>query len=299
MPEGVVDATAPAAAAGPPTSTGPAPDGYRRSAGFVWPEEVPWSVLGPEFAQVWGRKDGKFEPEHIEISGQSGSGKTYFLGTILQERASARGSQTILLATKPWDDTIDLLGWPVVDDWRGIKKNRQSIFWPKTQLKGEAREKYHENKIYELLSGLWVPKANTVIAFDEVGYVEELSARLKKLIRMYWREARSQGITMGAMKQRPIGVNRDQHSESRWKGVFPPADQGDMDRFAELLGTRRDWAPVLDSLDQEKHQFVLRNTVTKAAYITWVDTELAPIPEQVKQPDRTAREYLFGREKVG
>jgi hypothetical protein len=289
MPEGVADPGVP----GPAAAARPA-------RGMVWPERVPWSELGPQFIQAWGRRQGgKHEPEHAEITGQTGSGKTYLLATLLQQRAAARGSSSVLVATKQTDATIQRLGWPVVDDWRGIKKNRQSIFWPHTHLQGDAREKYHEKRIYELLSRLWVPEANTVLALDEVAYAEDLSARVKKMIRMYWREARSQGITLLAMKQRPIGVVRDQHSESRWKFVFPPADRGDVERFAEMLGAPRDWVPVLDDLDQENHEFIIRNSVTKDAYISWIDVDLAPIPDQAHQPDRTAREYLFGRPQVG
>jgi len=274
------------------------PDGYRRSLTFEWPEEVPWSELGPEFARVWGNRNGKFMPEFIEITGQNGSGKTYFLATILQERARARDSSEIIVATKPDDDSLPLLGWPVTAEWKDVQKYRQCIFWPRTDKKGQAREAYHEEKIYDLLARLWTPEANTVLAFDEIGYVEELSARIKKMIRMYWREARSQGITIVAMKQRPVGVVREQHSETKWKAVFPPADRGDMDRFAELLGTHRDWTPVLESLDQEAHQFVLRHTLTGTAYITWVDTGLRPVEAQADPPDRTPREYLFGRKKT-
>ena len=80
---------------------------------------------------------------------------------------------------------------------------------------------------------------------------------------------------------------RDQHSETRWKIVFPPADMGDMKRFAELLGRPRDWQPVLEDLDQERHEFVMRNNVTKRAYITWIDfplEDLAPLPEREEHP---------------
>lgn len=267
------------------------------------PPQVPWSELGADFIGAWGRPDGRSDPEHVEITGQTGSGKSYLEVTLLQERALFRGSSEILIVTKQQDKTIHLLGWPVVDDWKGVQKYRQCIFWPRTSSLGEEQERHHEEKIYDLLSRLWQPDANVVIGFDEIGYVEGLPGpagrrgRMKKLIRQYWREARSQGITLLAMKQRPIGVVRDQHSESRWKFVFPPADAGDMDRFAELLGTPKQWAPVLESLDQEMHQFVLRNTVTKEAYISWIDYPIGPIAAQSAraQDDRTAREYLHGR----
>ena|SRR6266568_629207 len=274
------------------------PDGYRRSLQFEWPEAVPWSELGPDFIDAWGHHKGKLMPEHIEITGQNGSGKSYFECTILQQRAARWGSSEIIVATKADDDSLPLLGWPITDDWKDVSKQLQAIFWPRTDKKGEAREKHHEAKIYDLLARLWTPDANTVVSFDEIGYVEELSARLKKMIRMYWREARANGITIIAMKQRPIGVVREQHSESKWKAVFPPADRGDMDRFAELLGTHRDWTPVLEDLNQDAHQFVLKHTLTGTAYITLVDTELRPVEAQAEPPDRTAREYLFGRKKT-
>ena len=50
----------------------------------------------------------------------------------------------------------------------------------------------------------------------------------------------------------------------------------DAERFAELLGHKRDWLPVLDSLDRSAHEFVLMHASTQEAYVTWVDTPLAP-----------------------
>lgn len=275
------------------------PDGYRQSLQFEWPDAVPWSEVGQDFIEAWGHHKGKLMPEHIEITGQNGSGKSYAECTMLQQRAARWDSSEVVVVTKADDDSVPLLGWPIVDTWKDVQRYKQCIFWPRTGQTGEAREAYHEEKIYDLLARLWTPEANTVIAFDEVGYAEELSRRLRKMIRMYWREARANGITIIAMKQRPIGVAREQHSETKWKLVFPPADEGDMDRFAELLGTRRDWTPVLRSLDQENHEFVLRHTLTGEAVISWIDQELKPVPEQASPPDRTPREYLFGRKKAG
>jgi nucleoside-triphosphatase THEP1 len=273
------------------------PDGYRRSAVFEWPAAVPWSELGPEFMREWGRPEGRFDPESVEITGQNGSGKTYLLVDLLQQRARLRGSAEILVVTKEQDATFARLGWPVISDVRDLGRYQQVIFWPRTALVGEEREKFYEAKIYDLLARLYRPDANVVIAFDEIGYIEDLSRRMKKLIRQYWRESRSHGITIIAMKQRPIGVVRDQHSESRWKFVFPPADRGDMDRFAELLGAPRDWAPVLDSLDQRAHEFVVRSNTRNIAYISWIDYDVQPIAAQARQEDRTPREYLHGRRR--
>jgi len=262
-------------------------------------ERVPWSRLGPAFTDEWGHDEaGRLRGEHLEITGQTGSGKSYAEATILQQRAARWDTAEIVVITKQSDDSIPLLGWPEIDNVKDLQKYRQVLYWPKTGAMGEARESYHEQKIYELLSRLWQPGANVVIAFDEIGYIEDLSYRLKKMIRMYWREGRSHGISLIAMKQRPVGVQRDQHSESRWKIVFPPADQGDMKRFAEMLGREAIWRPVLESLNQTKHEFVIRNSVTKDAYISWIDTDLHPLESQVHQKSRTAGEVFFGRKNT-
>ena len=262
---------------------------------FPEPERVPWSTLGPEFTEEWGHDKGKMTGEHVEIMGQTGSGKSYLLATILQERARRWNTAEIVIVTKQSDDSIPLLGWPVVEKYEDINKYRQLIFWPKTNTQGAARQEYHEEQIYNLLTTLWVPDANVVIAFDEIGYVEALSPRIKKEIKMYWREGRSHKISLVAMKQRPLEVNRDQHSETRWKFVFPPADQGDMKRFAEMLGRVGDWQPVLEKVDQRNHEFVVRNSVTKDSYISWIDTKLQPVKSQSDQNSRSPSESLANK----
>jgi hypothetical protein len=219
------------------------------------------------------------------------------IATILQQRAQRWDTPELAVLTKNTDDSIPLLGWPVITDYKDLKRYRQAVFWPQTAAKGGDREKFHEQKIYDLLSQLWPDpgqQANAVLYFDEVRYIEGLSRRLKKLVRMYWREGRSHGLSIIAGAQRPVEMVRDQHSESRWKAVFPPADEGDMQRFAELLGRWKDWQPVLESLDQTEHQFVLRNSFTKDAYITWIDRDLRPLPSQANQKDQTKPEGIYG-----
>jgi hypothetical protein len=131
-----------------------------------------------------------------------------------------------------------------------------------------------------LLNHLWNPpngqRPNTIIAFDEVGYIESLSGEMRALIQQYWREARSLGITVVAMKQRPQGALRDMHSETYWTSAFAPKDRSDAERFAELFGHRRDWLPVFDGLDADNHEFILRHSRSREAYISWVDVPLTP-----------------------
>lgn len=283
MPEGLAEP------GGAPryTLVGPVPYARGGTPGFERPEEIPWSELGEDFIATWGHDEkGKLRAEHLEVAGQSGSGKSYSISTILQQRAARWDSAEVAIVTKQADDSLPLLGWPVVSTFDEVKKFRQSVFWPQTSAIGEAREKHMEKAVYDLMSRMWVKDANCVIYFDEIGFVEDLSARLKKMTRMYWREGRSHGISVIASKQRPLGINRDAHSESRWKLVFAPADEADMERFAQLLGKPADWEPVLRSLDQTQHQFVLRNSFTKDCFISWMDEQLRPLPSQSEQSQR-------------
>lgn len=258
-----------------------------------WPERVPWSRLGPEFAAIWGRADpADPQPEHLEVLGPSGSGKTHLMATLLRDRQQVRNTAAVLVATKKADTTLLKLGWPITDSWADVRKHRQVIFWPRTDLLGTARDAYQERKIRDLLDRLWVEDSNTIVAFDEVARAEELSAELKTRIRMWWREARSQGLTMLAMKQRPQGADRHMSSETYWTAAFVPNDRADLERFAEHFGAKRDWMPVFDAMNIDKREFLLRHSRTRQAYISWVDVPLVPAPRQDQRP--TAREYLFG-----
>lgn len=242
-------------------------------------ERLPWSTLGPEFAQIWGRADpANPEPEHVEIIGMSGSGKTHLLMKLLQDRMLVRNSHIILVVTKRADKVFGKLGWPIVRDIQHIKRHPQCIYWPNTNLIGRQRKAYHEAKIREFLTRFWVPESNRVVAFDEIAYVESLSPEVRELVQMWLREGRSNGITLVLMKQRPQGVQRDMHSETQWTFAFVPKDRNDAERFAELFGSKKDWLPVFDSMNPDNHEFLVRHTRSRAAYISWVDEPLRPVP---------------------
>jgi hypothetical protein len=264
----------PAAAPGPPAD-------YRSDPYFTWPERVPWSELEPDFTMAWGRADpANPQPEHLEIFGQNGSGKTRLMLHMLQARMIRRETPAVIVCTKRADDVFTGLGWPVIDRPEDLNKHPNAIFWPQTGAMGTARKDFHDRKIRDLLAKLWVPDSNRIVAFDEVGYLEGLSGETRAMVQQYWREGRSIGITVVGMKQRPQGAQRDMHSETWWTAAFKPKDRGDLERWAELFGARRDWMPVFDTLDADRYEFVLRHSRSGEAYISWVDVPL----QQVKPP---------------
>lgn len=243
-------------------------------------ERVPWSSLGPQFIAEWGRPRGKTQPEHLEILGPTGSGKSFLLRDILLERARRRESSIIYIATKAQDSTIASMGWPVVDDWRGVTRQDQCVFWPRTRKIGTIRKTYQADKIQDLLDHLWSPEANTVVVFDEFVYIEGLSPDLKATLNMYLREGRSHGITCVMGKQRPQGTQRDMHSESDWKIAFKMNDRDDNERLAQLFGKKQDWIPVIESLNRERYEFLIQHKLTGITFISWVDRPVRPSRQQ-------------------
>ena len=246
------------------------------SAGGLVVPRVPWSELGPEFTREWGRPNGKPEPEHVEILGPTGCGKTYLQAHMLADRVRMRHSGVIIVCTKPADGTIRKLGWPIVSDWKGVKRHDQVIFWPRTRSIGAAREEFHAKRIQELLDRLWHPESNNILTFDEFAYVQNLNTDIRKTLDMYLREARSSGITLVLMKQRPQGATREMHAETSWKVSFKPSDHQDAERTAELFGRKREWVDILEHLNPEKHEFLIQRKLTGTAFISWVDTPLKP-----------------------
>jgi KaiC/GvpD/RAD55 family RecA-like ATPase len=286
-------AVPPSAAQGAPAAPPPASSaGAAGATVSALPADIPrapWSQVAPDFIAQWGYPEGKFQPEHVEILGPSGSGKTVFEETILTERVKFRDSACIFVATKKADSQIAALqacGWPVESDFRGTEQHKQCVFWPRTKLMGQARKAYLAAKVQDLLERTWHDAANKIIAFDEIATIEQLSPEVKALIYDYWREGRSLGITVVAMKQRPQATQRDMHSESSWVCSFRPKDEDDAIRYAEILGSRAYWRPVLMSLQRENYEFILQHARTGDSVISWVDVPLETLPKKHYQAGR-------------
>lgn len=239
----------------------------RTPPGDLGVERVDWSILGPEFFTAWGRPNGRYDPEPVTVYGKSGSGKSFFIGYIVAERARLRGSHVVYVATKPTDRTISGMGWPIVTDWPPGYNEHQVIFWAKAKGISAAARVPQQRKIKELMNKLWVKDSNIIVVWDELVYLE-IMLKLKPEIETFYREGRAMGITNVAGMQRPAGVTRLAHSEAGWTVAFPPKDVDDRDRVAEVFGDRRRFAAVMDSLDRTKHEFLIRHDLTGEAYIS-------------------------------
>jgi hypothetical protein len=228
-------------------------------------EHVNWNELGPEFLKTWGNANGKFMPEHLAILGPTGSGKSFFMTQVLQQRATLRGSHVVILATKPADGTLTKLGWPIINKWPPKYDQSQVIFWPKAGNLNESLDKQRE-AVLGMLNELWHANSNIILSFDEIAYIEE-DLKLKTQITRYWREARALGITIVATTQRPRFVSRYMWSESSWTVAFRPKDEEDAEQVATVLGNRKYFKPVL--MEQlQKNEFIILNRDERQAYIS-------------------------------
>lgn len=231
-------------------------------------ERVPWEQVGPEFIRAWGWPGGKrFDPEHLTVYGKSGSGKTYFVARILKERAQARGSAVVVVATKKADRTLSSWGWPVITTWPPNYGENQVIYWVRAKGLSAEHRIPQRAKVKALMDALWVPGSNVIVYWDELTYIE-VDLRLKTELQTFYREGRSNGITNVAVMQRPSGVTRLAHSEAGWTVAFAPKDQDDRKRVAEVFGDRALYMQVLDSLDRSKHEFLMRHDRTGQSFIS-------------------------------
>src|SRR5215469_10091188 len=108
-------------------------------------ERAPWSAIAQEFTEIWGRHDPQNpQPEHVEVIGINGSGKSLWVCKAVQERMFSRHTACIILQSKPADETILQLGWPIITngDVKRTLKERWAIYWPLTNLTGTARKRY-------------------------------------------------------------------------------------------------------------------------------------------------------------
>jgi hypothetical protein len=233
-------------------------------------ETVSWAELGPYFLKSWGRPDGRIEAEHISIVGPTRSGKSKFLTTVIDERAKMRGSHILYIATKPADNTLRKIGWPVIRKYPPpYGKHERFILWPETSRNEIESKQIQHDTIRQALTDIWIPDSNVIVGFDEIAYVQE-ELKLKTLIERYYREGSALGITVAATTQRPRNVTRYMWSEPAWFVAFRPPDEDEARRVAEIIGGKRSFITPL--LNLRRHEFILINRTEREAYISKLGT---------------------------
>lgn len=227
-------------------------------------QTIPWHKLEPAFLESWGYPNEKFQAEHIAIEGPTGSGKSQFQIYIAQARVKLRAAHAMIIVTKPADDTIQSLGWPIIRKWPPeYGKHDHFVLWPPSPRDEKAAIDIQTSTIRQALTDIWHPKSNIIVLFDEIAYLED-ELKMKLLIRRYWRESRALGISMVATTQRPAYVSRYMWSEPSWIVAFAPSDEEEAARVGQILGGRKLYTQELMNL--ERYQFIIINRRDKIAY---------------------------------
>ena len=236
-------------------------------------------------------------PEHVSIYGPTGSGKSWFERTILMERARLRGSHIVIIATKPADETLTGMGWPITTVWppkRGWRDKKGShdrvIFWAQGGLSDDEK-KTQKEKIADLLHQLWKPRSNIIVVFDELAYLEQ-ELDLTTTITTYFREARALGITIVSNTQRPTGTTRWMHSESGWSVFFKPKDEEDAERLAQTAGDKTYFQRVFRDLRKDKYEFCLVHSLTNECVISAIPKKSSGKTPNPPVKDVTTKQHV-------
>lgn len=210
----------------------------RRRAGVDLDEVAPfapWSEFLHEFNAMW-RANVKGKAEHVTLIGPNGQGKSMLALELLKERVVTRHAHVAILATKPRDQTLARLRWPVIRRWPPGYGQDQVIFWPKAP-KGSSAATTHEvqRRAFEPMLQEVFDEGNRTVYFDEAAYFTDELAMNDDMKRL-WQMGRSNNVIVVAGTQRPRGVPRPMFSECSWFFAFRTADEDELRRVGEIGG---------------------------------------------------------------
>lgn len=196
---------------------------------------VPWPDFLRAFMAAWKPNIGG-KAQHVSMVGPNGQGKTHLALRLLQARHEVRGAHVVILATKPRDQTLTALGWPVIRRWPPGYGQETVIYWPKRPKGASAREAINAQRLAfrPVLADLFESGRRTVY-IDEAAYFAQ-DLRLEDELRQLWQMGRSQDLIVVAGTQRPTGVPRPMFSEPAWFFAFRTADEDELRRVSEIGG---------------------------------------------------------------
>lgn len=242
-------------------------------------ERVPWQQVCDYFTRT--HKLG----EHVAIEGPNGSGKSVLALLLLEERgtrqtvAKAGGGvrrpvSITVMAVKPRDRTLSLLGWKRMRDlsqWPPPYGDEQVILWP--TYGDPATVASRQRAIFEPALREIMGSGNQIVYIDEAAYFEEpmpTGLGLHGLLNQFWYMSRANGVTLMAATQRPVRVSRSMWSEPYWLFIFRPEDEDDLKRVAQLSGSKQLVLDVVPTLGT--HEFLmLRRRPERVAVVSQVE----------------------------
>lgn len=200
--------------------------------------------------------------EHIGLIGPTGQGKTTMLTHLLPLH-----KYVIVLATKPRDETMDNLiahGYEKFDRFHGYldpQDHPRQVIWPnarKINAKDDQRAVFADAlaRIYSL--------GNWTVAIDELWYFTNV-LNLGDMIKMYYLQARSLGISLIAGTQRPAWVPRELYTSCTHIFFWRTNDEDDLRSIGGIGATSATLIrEVVSHLDQYEALYINTRTGTMA-----------------------------------
>jgi energy-coupling factor transporter ATP-binding protein EcfA2 len=236
-------------------------------------------VQWDEFARMFKRahKQG----EHVSIVGQTGSGKSVLGLALCQVIATRKGkdgrpARVVVLGTKPRDDTMSALGWPIVKKWPPSFGQEACVVWPRGGDPDTMPRR--QRAVFRPLMNTIFHEGGQTIYIDEAGYFEDPQPDglgLSTTMKQFWTTARGLKLTLVAATQRPRHVTRAMWSEPSWVFIFAPDDEDDLKRVAELSGSKEQVLEIAPQLGG--HEFLCirrqRSEGVKRLYVSKVGTK--------------------------
>lgn len=209
--------------------------------------EVPWELLAPRLERAW--KPG----QHISIFGPNGYGKT----TAAVELGEMSRAPTIMLVTKKRDRLVAELpkrGWTLT---RTLEQTRNAldhsttgeryfgtdagrppariVFWPTATGGLEQRRKKLRTIAERLLD--WAYDHGQITLIVDEGLFLIRSLRQGENVEMLWHEARSSGVSLVMLAQRPSWLPHSAYSAPTYLLMFSTNDADDLKRLSDMGGS--------------------------------------------------------------
>lgn len=187
------------------------------------PPRVAWHDV-PAFGDAW--RPG----EHVTALGHTGSGKSHALAALVGSRRFS-----VILATKPKDPLLSWYernGWTRIEDWPPPEGTERVLLWPRYRRPSDRPRQ--AAVLRDALDHIFPEGAWTVVV-DELHYLAD-SLGLGDLLTDYWRQGRSNGLSLVGGTQRPAHIPLDAYSAPRLLLLFRMSDRRDLDRLADISG---------------------------------------------------------------